>query len=320
MGFLLERRARIITAATRLLVRATLASMIALVLIVILGKLTRAHAERALLDVGANMLRYADAIVEDKPRTVEINGTQLWLAAGLADEPVDEVLGFFASRCRPGGDLAEDLAALAEGVPATAANAAESAPLGGALRGGDEQHGFVACLDGTSLSSTELVDRARAFAASGDLGVLGAIRYVYAERRAGQTHYVAFWHEGRLVIGELFPAHGDAPGQDSPVAKRPPGSRRLLSMRESGLPYATTIYSGSTMGVGELEAFYRAELARGDWELVDSPRRRRRQGEAVLFAFRGGIIAIIVIGDDPAGVSTTIMTSTPEDLERRRMK
>ncbi len=318
----MERHARIVSFATRLLVRTTLASMVALIVVVVIGKFTRAHAERALLDVGANMLRYADAIVEDRPRAIEFNGTQLWLAAGLTDRPVDEVLGFFADRCRPGGDLADDLAALAKG-PSRADDAAagdEPAPLGGALRGGDDQRGFVACLDGATLSATELVDRARAFSATGDLGVLGAIRYVYAEHRDGQTHYVAFWHEGRLVIGELFPASGDAPGQDSPVAARPPGSRRLLSMRESGMPYATTIYSGSTLGVAELEAFYREELTRGGWELVDSPRRRPRQGEAALFAFRGGIIAIIVIGDDPAGVSTTIMTSTPEDLERRRMK
>jgi hypothetical protein len=318
----MERHARIVSFVTRLLVRVTLASMVGLIVVVVIGKFTRAHAERALLDVGANMLRYADAIVEDRPRAIEFNGTQLWLAAGVTDRPVDDVLGFFTDRCRPGGDLADDLAAL-EKDPSRADDAAagdEPAPLGGALRGGDDQSGFVACLDGTTLSATELVERARAFSASGDLGVLGAIRYVYAERRDGKTHYVAFWHEGRLVISEIFPAAGDAPGQDSPVAERPPGSRRLLSMHESGRPYATTIYSGSSLGVAELEAFYREQLAGGGWELVDSPRRRQRPDEAALFAFRGGIIAIIVIGDDPAGVSTTIMTSTPEDLERRRMK
>jgi hypothetical protein len=302
--------------AARAAVRVAIAAALAIALLAVVGGLTRARGERALLDLGARMLRYGDALVEDAPRVVELNGTRLWLAAGIADRPLDEVLGFFAARCRPGGDLAADLAELEAGAAAGERDA--PAPLGGALRGGDAEHGFVACLDGGELGPEALVERARAFARSGDVGVLGDLRYVYGERRGGQTHYIGFWHQGRLVLRELFPAQGDAPGVDSPVAPRPPGARRLLSMREVGLPYTTTIYSGATEGIPQLADRYRRHLQADGWRLLAPRRPPADRREASIFAVRDGVVVVIVVGDDPAGVSTTIMTATPEELERRR--
>ena len=301
---------------TRQVVRAAIALALILVLLSVVGGMARARSEGALLDVGANMLRYSDALVEDAPRVIELNGTRIWLAAGISDRPLEEVLGFFAARCRPGGDLAEDLVAFQSGAPVPD-DGHQNAPFGGALRGGDESHGFVACLDGAELSPEALVDRVKAYAQSGDIGVLGGMRYVYGEVRRGQTHYISFWHQGRLDIGELFPKSGDAPGRDSPVAPRPAGSRRLLSMHEEGLPYSTTIYSGADQGIAELAEGYRRHLEATGWQLLQPRRQHDDRHEASLFAVRDGVVAVIVVGDDPAGVSTTIMTASPEDLERR---
>jgi len=314
-----QRGRRLARAAVGFAASAVLFAAVGLAVLILVGKPVRARGERAMLNVGEQMLLYADAIAQDSPRAVYVNGTVLRFSSGYADRPLSEVMAFFAGRCRPGGDLSDDLAALQRGEPVSddGSSALDDAlPFGGAMRGGDEHRAFVACLDGAPLRAEGLVERAKAFVASGDIGSLGSMRYVYGERRGNRTHFIAFWHQGRLSIQELFPSDGDAPGEDSAVAPRPPGSRRLLSMREEGHPYSTTMYADSTLGVADLGRFYEQSLREDGWEIVDRRRKRKDPREAVVLAVRGGLVTIVVVGDDPKGVTTTIMTATPEELTR----
>lgn len=314
-----DRKRRFARAAIGFAARATIFAAVGLAVLILVGRPMRARGERAMLYVGQQMLRYADAIAQDEPRVVYFNGTTIWLSAGYTDRPLAEVMDFFAGHCSPGGDLTDDLAAFQRGepVPETGDSGDDGVlPFGGAMRGGNERQAFVACLDGAALSAEGLVGRAKAFVHSGDVGALGSMRYVYGETRGDRTHFIAFWHKGRLSIDELFPTDGDAPGEDSAVAPRPPGSRRLLSMREEGRPYSTTMYADSTLGVAELGRFYQQSLREDGWEIVDRRRKTKDPREAVVLAVRGGLVTIVVVGDDPKGVTTTIMTATPEELSR----
>jgi hypothetical protein len=74
-----------------------------------------------------------------------------------------------------------------------------------------------------------LIDRLRAFVASGDLACVGDLRFVWARRDGPETSYVALWSEGPLAIRSAFPAQGDAPGADLPELPRPAHSVRILS-------------------------------------------------------------------------------------------
>ena len=56
----------------------------------LVGRPLKARGERAMLNMGAQMMRYADAIAQDAPRTVHINGTIVRLSAGSADRSLDE--------------------------------------------------------------------------------------------------------------------------------------------------------------------------------------------------------------------------------------
>jgi hypothetical protein len=91
-------------------------------------------------------------------------------------------------------------------------------------------------------------------------------------------------------------------------------------MREEGRPYSTTIYVGSTLDVAELGRFYQQSLTRTGWEMVDRGRKRKepREDRAVVTAVRGGLVTIVVVGDGAKGLTTTIMTATPEELTRVR--
>jgi hypothetical protein len=108
----------------------------------------------------------------------------------------------------------------------------------------DGARGSVICLvDEESYSLGGAQERLKHFNETRDISVFGKVRYAYAEKlRSGSTQVVTLWADSGLNLGSMFPAAGDAAGEDSAVLPRPPGTRRTLSANAEGLPYSVHLY------------------------------------------------------------------------------
>jgi hypothetical protein len=99
---------------------------------------------------------------------------------------------------------------------------------------------------------------------------LGELLYSYAERGPnGRTRVVTLWTRGGLDLSAMFPAAGDAAGDDSRLAPRPPQARRILSASAEGQPFGVRSYE-SERPAREVAAFYADWAKQQRWSPVAS--------------------------------------------------
>jgi hypothetical protein len=133
----------------------------------------------------------------------------------------------------------------------------------GVLRSERDGRGMIVCFESASgLTGLEgLRERLRTLVRGGRLGVLGGVRYVYAESiAADQSRVSALWTDEAFDPGAMFPSAGDAPGSDSPWIPRPPAARRTLSAATDGAPFTLLGYA-SQRPAPELDRFYASRLS-----------------------------------------------------------
>lgn len=193
-----------------------------------------ARAHELVGDAGAQLLAYGRHDALDGARTLLVNGLALRVLSGTTADGPGQVLDTLAGRCRArAGQLPLQLQehARARLPPRIAARAFD--PV---LRLADERGGFLGCLDlgAQRLDPSELLARARRFAVHGDVAEFGALRFVWTQREARATRWVALWSDGPLPLATAFPARGDAPGIDPPGLPRPRAARRILSAWQAG--------------------------------------------------------------------------------------
>lgn len=288
--------------ARRILRRAGLVLLVALFGAVLAGGWVyhgaRAQVSENLWDLGSQMMRYADARRQDTPRDLVLNGQVIRLSSGMADRSPREVLDFFEARCAEvDGDLGEELAALRRDHPEAFRAGAGTGPV---LREDDGRQGYVACMElDPSMTTAELVERLARFGESGDVADIGEMRFVFVEGSGERTHFVAMWTNGSFDLNRMFPEEGDAPGQDAEGIARPPRSRRVLSSWERGEPYSISVYH-TRDDEADLERFYRRELARGGWTLLETDARAAGDAPRTLVAEHGERMVTIVMTTDLA--------------------
>lgn len=202
-----------------------------------------ADAREVGLAVGRQLASLED--ITDGAYTIRVNGATLHRATARTPQSVSEVLDRFEAYCAASpsaiGRAVRDLpAALAEEV-----DVPRGAGRLGILRDEVDDRGMVACFvedaDDPDRSAA-VVDRVKRFFDTGDFAELGRIRYVFAEARDGGSRVVTLWSDSSLLIGEMFPAEGDAPGTDPALVSRPEGSRRTFSAAVEGYPAGVRIF------------------------------------------------------------------------------
>lgn len=260
----------------------------------------RAQVGEALRGLGPQMMAYAGARSQDAPRDLVLNGEVIRFSSGTADRTAAEVLDFFEARCaQADGGLYEQVLAVHQAQPDVVPAPDER---GMALREDDGTRGYVACIDfGSSIGFGELTARIQRYGQSGDVGEIGAMRYVFAEQAevdgALRTHFVAMWTTGSFNLTRMFPADGDAPGRDIEGVGRPPEARRVLTGFERGVPYAMSVYQ-SRQDEADLERFYRRQLEREGFSFLDG--ERRGDAPRTLVAEQGERMVTIVFTTDLA--------------------
>jgi hypothetical protein len=268
----------------------------------------RANVGEVMLSLGAQLMLYANARTQTPPRQLVLNGLALQVSTGTSRDAPQTVLDAFAAMCKQrAGQLRATLAApLARG----GAIDSDMGLLDGVLRVGNETRGALACLDvGTrELSLEEWVERAKRVAETGDFAQLGALRYVSVQGSEHGSFFVATWSEGSLALAHAFPARGDVPGRDLELVPRPGGARRILSAWESGRTEATNVYLAQRQTPAQLEAFYRRELRRRNFSLLDAgtPRSTTIGG---LIAEQAGRLVAFSFSKTPAGEGVVTISS-----------
>jgi len=236
---------------------------------VLLGvRVVDAQMDELLHGLGAELMSYPASPTE-LPRAVYVNGARFFLRSTTVEAPVDEVLDHYQALCE-GRDA---------GLSARLSELAGKISIHGASntrRTGGASGGHVSCLDlgPVAVDATNLIYRLLLFTQTGNAAQVGALRYAYArpsDDDPGQSFLLTMWTEGPLDLFEVLPMKGlDVPGRDPEGLPRPPGMQRILSAWQSDEPYGLTLYSTGARPEEALETFYRRELSKRGWKLLDA--------------------------------------------------
>ena len=268
----LDTAARRMLARTGSFVRALAAIAFVAVLALLLAfRSAKAAAAEGLLGFGGELMQWTQVHPHSGPRTLSVNGIQVHLMTISTPLSVSDTLEHLHALCRQRGGIQ---------VPPELARATHPV-IEGTVSRVFSREGVLACLDtGGPLDIEALTQRLGRVVETGDLSRLGDLCYVLARRDGDATSALILWTEGSTPLRAAFPASGDAPGVDPEGCPRRTGSRRLLSAREHGEPYSTTIYAMDSGDSGEVERWYETALAGGGWHV-------RHVNGAALLAERG---------------------------------
>jgi hypothetical protein len=242
----------------------------------------RASVMEHLLGIGSRMAPYLDdARSTEGPRQVRINGIKLFVAAGHTEQPPSFVRKWYMDRYAGKGD---GMDALSQDLKKRNLLPPDMQALN-ELSFGNDKRGGMAALDfgGEKLSMDGFRKRVETFVKSGDLSDLAKMRYVYYEANGqGGTRFLTVWTDEHLLLDKLMPADGDAPGADLPDVPRYPGTVRVLSAEEHGMPQRVVVYDGP--GSPETaELFYRGRMPTLGWSADESfSRLAKKQGKTSL--------------------------------------
>ncbi len=238
---------------------------------------------------------------------LRLNGEPINVASAMTDQPIKQVLDRFQTACEQ-GDLG--LADQFKKLPATLKKKVK-AKLDhngwhfGIMRKESEDEGMVACLvQRHDVLKTPVAQRLSRFAATGDLGELGLLRYAYARRTSsGRTHVVTSWTDGAFHVFNLAPVDGsEPPGSDAPHVGRPSGAKRLLSAEIEGTPHSIRVYDCPSQADHVLSGFDKRLPGQG-WKIMpfvaeETPGARAysRQGvDMLVFATPDGDHSLVSI-------------------------
>src|SRR5262249_4743435 len=117
---------------------------------VVIGGMTllraKANVSELLLSVGEQVLVYDDALHQDRPRALLINGERMYVRSGLTSHPIGRVLDYYESRCKERDGQFEEQVREAVGRDLKVAGHDRSF-FDGTIREQDGDRGFVVCLD-----------------------------------------------------------------------------------------------------------------------------------------------------------------------------
>jgi hypothetical protein len=243
----------------------------------------KAEIDTALRDVGTGLYAVETRRGFDlPPRTITINGADVTLRSTTVAGPLAGALDAAQARCN-GADALIDPS----------------------LREDDGEVGYVACFDrAAGLGPIDFYRAARRFLDDGDLSGLGAFHYTYARATATGTHLIEARFDG-LHLAAMFPASGDAPGDDIDGLPRPQHARRLLSAASpAGDDYHIVVYRIPDAALEATATAYRAAMSAAGWDVRVAP--EPGPDREVFYGFQGEALAAVVARPDAGGVLVTI--------------
>jgi hypothetical protein len=226
-----------------------------------------AHLGESLIAFGDELSKFTTGKLDSKEGRLNVNGLTVHRITASTPLGIKETLDRLGRVCSERGGIGNSASLLG----AKRADIANKLPavLDGIYRHEGENEGVLACIDTERpLGPTELTRRLREFAQSGNLSVVGRLRYVLARRQGSVTSLLVLWTDGNAPLLTMFPKTGDAPGIDPRDVPRPDGTDRLLSAAEQGSPYAITVYRSRERSPRVVRDQYMKQLREQGWHVT----------------------------------------------------
>jgi hypothetical protein len=229
----------------------------------------RAEVGDRTLEVGREMMALANATQHDVNK-LKLNGQSLFMGSSLSKDAVTSVLDRYESLCQKNraqsGDEWKKL------VDQSSAPADRKAGIGngGIVRSGGDSEGAVMCFTKTTSSKATFSEAVHTFAQTGELGALGAVRYVYAHTtESGKTVVLTAWTDDQFNLKSFMgDKTKDCAGEDFAGLPRPADSIRVISGRVEDTPFGVNIYRGKA-SPDEVAKQFDAKLSKEGWQGVD---------------------------------------------------
>lgn len=296
-------------------------SCVAIVLTALSVRRARAAFREQAWSLGDELKPVAD-LVEGTTR-LRLNGQSVFVSmTTVHDSSVSQVLDRFEAVCQKNpGPFARKMLAVSRIVPERLPGAAllrEALSELALSRDQTSERGAILCLTQNGVPRDD--DALEQFMATSDLGALGDLKYVTvtrgsAKKERNSARVVTLWTEGHFVLDALAPPeHGDAPGSDSKLAPRPPGSVRTFSAEAVDAPYGVRLYETAESPAAVL-AFYEHTLH--DFEVVPLPKAQAQAGRAFL---KQGIPLLVMVaaGESRTTVTLSEVGANSEPVEDKR--
>jgi hypothetical protein len=271
----------------------------------------RAEMADRTLQLGRQMLSLANAAEHDVNKVV-LNGQNMFIGNSLSHDSARIVLDRYQSYCE--ANSAQPAEMWRELANKPGASTDKKWLSTGVMRGGDDREGTVVCFTKTPKSKQSLGEAAKTFAETGDLGHLGAARYVYAKTtEQGNTHVLTAWTDDTFSIFELVGDETkDVPGVDfAGGIPRVPSSRRAFSARLDDSPFGVNVYQAKEEPA-KIAQFYDDAMQTTGWVAIDPELNRREPGNpgvARLYEKDNVVVtfASVRASEDPKDGSFTVL-------------
>jgi hypothetical protein len=276
------------------------------------ARVVYADLREGTLQAGRELATLGDVLGTTK--TLFLNGAVVNVSNALTTDSPKAVLDRFERVCR---EHPLFLARALEDLPAELQDELgrqipDESVRGGVLRAEANGDGALTCfMDDRPSSLRDLPGRLRAFSSSYDLSEFGRVRYVYATRiDAGSTRVTTVWADGSLKLKEMFPAKGDAAGEDTTVVPRPPSARRILSAAAAQVPFGVYIYDAA-LNEASLRTYYDDQMKSLGWTRVTpDPRTKSAQNTVVYMAGTSQMLYVTLATPRSGSTRHTIVTVT----------
>jgi hypothetical protein len=235
----------------------------------------RAEVGDRTMEIGRQMMSLANASQHDVNKLV-LNGQSMFLGSSLSKSGVSGVLDRYQSLCEESraqpADEWRKLAAQGESENANANAKSKTGVVGsaGIVRSGNDTEGAVICFTKTAASKSTFTEAVKTFAATGELGALGAVRYVYAHKsEKGNTVVLTAWTDEQFNLKQFMGEKGkDCTGEDFNGLPRPADSTRVISGRVENTPFGVNVYRSKNSPTDIAKTFDQKLITEG-WMALD---------------------------------------------------
>jgi len=245
---------------------------------------------------------------------LRVNGNDVLAGGHFVDMDLALVLKRFRAECSERAwQMGELSGELANAVPA-------DAPLTLASTSSEDE-GVVICLTPSRPSAgvSDFLARVRETAATGELGQLGQIHYLYARRnKSGGTNVIGVWTAAKFNVPAFLGRDAEKTGEDQPEVPRIPGSQRTLHAELVGSGYAVRQYATDRAPTAANQ-FYLDIMPQRGWKAVPTGEHENSDKHST-FAKNGALVIIAASKVDDGHTQLSILTMAASALVTAQMR